>query len=345
MELLCLSKKIKTNLGVPVLASLLVGLLSAPAYAAYPTAELWGASISRSVPVDIAKAELEQAKAEVAKVKGDPLALRENMLNATARLEQAKANLQAAQYGLRRTLAQELAALSSAEFELSLSKARSEIADINLKAAQVRAKAGAINRLDLEKAETEARNARTSMSQAQGALDIARNNVKTRTGTLPKQKLSNFPSPKKEPLVKALAEHPRQTRADAQITLNKYKVNVMSTDLTAPVELQAVRNSLSSSQKSAEDTSRELLSGLNSAWQSYQNALISLKSRQRSYNASVKDVQVQSGRFKKGLISRVAMLQSRLESLQAEANLDAARSAIESNLAGLAVSANVNVWK
>lgn len=326
-----------------VLLSLNLGL--EPARAAYATAELWGNALKRSVPVEIAQAELTQAKAEVAKVKGDPLALRVNLIKANARLTQAKANLVAAQLAVRQNLAQDLARLSSAEYTVNVSKTRLDIAAMNLKAAKIRVKAGAINRLDFEKAETRERNAHVSLSQAESDLTIARENLRRNAGTLPQKKLTTFPKPQLATLQKALGTHPRQLRASSQVEINKYQLAVMSSDLTAPVEVRAAQNAVSSAQKNAEDIGRSLRNSLDQSWQNYRNALITLDSRQRSYNSAAENMRVQNGRFDKGLLSKAALLQSKEELQQAESQLDTARTSIETALTRLAVSANSNVWK
>jgi outer membrane protein TolC len=333
-------------LNAPLLIlTLALTALSTPAQAAYASAELLPAALTRSVSLELGQAEFRQAQAALIRTQGDPLALRADLLAAQARLTQARVNQSAAQYALRLSLAQDLAALASTENDLRVARARAEIADVNFSAVQVRLKAGAANRLDLDKAQTDARNARASVTQLEAALAATRANVQGRAGKLPTQVLTVFPRPQLPALQSALASHPRQVEGNALIEAARQEVAVKSSDLSAPVEVQAARDALLSAQKTAEDTSRELRGELLEAWQVYQTALNTLASRTRSQAAAAGDAKVQDSRFTRGLISRLALLQSRADALQASASLDAARAASETALAQLSVAANAEVWK
>lgn len=320
-------------------------ILLPTAQAAYPSSELLPAAVNRSVSAELAGTELKQAQAALTRVQGDPLALKAELLAAQARLAQARAGVGAAQYALRLALAQDLATLSGAGNDLDTARARAEIADVNLRATELRLKAGAANRLDLDRAQTEARNARAALTRATEALAAAKVTVQNRAGKLPASSLKTFPRPQLAALQAALTGHPQQVRANAQVDAARQDVAVKSSDLSAPVEVQAAREALVTAQKTAEDTARDLRSNLSEAWQGYQTALATLASRERTQTAAAANARVQASRFEKGLISRLALLQARADALEADAALDAARAGVETALARLAVAANVDVWK
>lgn len=328
-------------------ALLSLTLLLAPgAQAAYPSAELLAPALQKSVPVDLAQNELAQAQTNLSRVQGDPLALRADLLAAQARLAQARAGLSAARHALRLSLAQDLAALAAAQGDLRVAQARQQVADVTLSATEVRLKAGAATRLDLEKAQTEARNARSAVEEASASVAAARAAVQTRAGRLPAQATQGtLPAPTLTALQAALPAHPRMLRASAQVDAARQDVAVKSSDLSAPVEVQQARDALAAAQKGAEDTARELRAELSAAWQSYQQALAARQNRERSAAGASRDLGVQEARYQKGLISRLALLQARAEAQSAAAALDAARAGVETALARLAVSANAEVWR
>lgn len=329
----------------PALLLTLALMLAPAARAAYPTSELLTPALGRSVSAELAQTELTQAQAALTRTQGDPLALRAELLAAQARLSQARAGVNAAGYALRLSLAQDLAALSGAEADLKVARARAEIADVNLSATELRVKAGAATRLDLDRAQTDARNARAALDRAEDGLATARENVRDRAGKLPSGTLKTFPKPSLSALQAALAGHPQQLRANAQVEAARQEVAVKANDLSAPVEVQAAREALTTAQKTAQDTGRTLRSGLSDAWQAHQTALATLASRERTQGAAAANASVQASRFAKGLISRLALLQAREDALEAGAALDAARAGVETALARLAVAANADVWK
>lgn len=320
-------------------------LLCSTAQAAYPTAELLSSAQTRSPSLQLAQNELTQAQTGLKRVQNDPLALRPQQLEAQGRLEQAKAGVIAARLALRATLAQELSTLSGAEDDLAQAGARLEIAQLTLNATNLRAKAGAATKLDVDKASTELRNAQNALAQAKAALASAQQSVKTRAGGLPKQSLTQFAAPKLETLKAALGQHPRVLKASSNVKLAQLDLTVKDNDLSAPVEVQAARDALAGAQKTLEDTKDEVERGLLDAWQGYRNAVSALANRERSAAAARQDLQVQSARFGKGLISRLAMLQARSSALEAENAVDSARAALEIALTRLATAANVDVWK
>lgn len=315
------------------------------AQAAYATSELNSAAVTRSVSVNIAEAEMLQAQTALKRTQSDPLALKAELMSTQARLTQARASLITAQLNVRLLLAQDLAALTSAEWELKLATARFEANNVNLNAVQIRLKAGAATNIDLEKAQVDVRNAKAAIEQAKDALGKAQGDVKLRAGRLPAQQLGATVQPVLSNLQAALAHHPRLLRAQATVDLRRHELAVKSTDLSSPVETLEARDSLNSALRLLEDTERELRTELANVWQSYQQATATLSNRQRSQAVSAENLRVQEGRFGKGLISRMMVLQARADFAQVEANVDAARAAVEIALVRLAVTANTTLWK
>ncbi|MFC6592699.1 TolC family protein [Deinococcus lacus] len=324
----------------------LILLAASPAYAVYSTAALSGPALSRAVSVQLAASELEQARAGLTRVQGDPLALRPDLMAAQARLQQAEASQRLTGLQVRAALAAELATLSGAEYDLRLAQARSELAALNLQAAQVRRNAGAATALDLENAQTEATNAAAAVTQAKEALAAAQAAVKARAGTLPAAaKTLSFPQPKLETLRSGLAQHPRLLRAQAEAEKAELDLTIKSTDLSAPVEVQAARDALLGARKNVEDTQLDLTAKLNEAWQTYSAARSTVQSRQRSAAGAAEQARVQESRFSAGLVSRAELLKARTAALEAEAQLDAARASLETALSNLSVAANLKVWQ
>lgn len=329
---------------VSFLATLSLLGLAAQAQAAYGTTELYGPALQQAVSVQLAQGELTQARAEVTRLTADPLALRPARLAAQARANEAAAALRLSELQVRSALAGELAALSAAEYGVRIAKAQAEMAQIQRSAAQVRFDAGAATALDLDTARAEANNAAAAVAQAEATLTAAQNAVKRRTGQLPKQALKLSATPKFAELRAALEGHPKLIRARAALAQAELDLTVKSTDLSAAVEVQAAQATVLAARSAVADVQLELESALTSAWQDYQTTSSAVEPATRTASTAAEQARVQQQRFGSGLVSRQALLQSRLEALQAESQLDSRRTAAESALAALSLAAGTKAW-
>lgn len=317
----------------------------AQAQSTYTPAPVMSAALSRSIAVELAQAELDQSKTALTRLNGDPLALKADLLTAQSRVLQAQAGLLAAQLALRVTVSQELAALGAAENDLGVARGKLELAKIAHKGVEIKLSAGTANRVELEKAQSDVKNAQNEVAQAEDNLADARAKVTTRLGSLPKAPLGKAPTPVLNTLQAALAQHPRQLKADAAVVTAKRDYAVKNSDLSAASEIKTAQNALDAALKTAEDTSRSLRSELGDAWQRYQTALSTLANRERSANTAAENARMGQTRFEKGLVSKQAALQAKNDAAAAAAALSAARAALETALANLAVAANVDVWR
>lgn len=294
---------------------LLAGM--AQAQTTYTPAPVMTAALSRSISVELAQAEVGQAKSAVTRLNGDPLALKADLLTAQDRVAQAQAALLAAQLALRVTVSQELAALGAAENDLGVARGKLELARLALKGVEISLSAGAANRVELEKAQADVKNAQNEVAQAGDTLADARGRVSTRLGYLPKMPLVKFPQPSVGALQAALTQHPRQLKADAAVISARRDLAVKSSDLSAATEIKAAQNTLDAALKNAEDTARSLRGELSDAVQRYQTALSTLANRERSAATAAENARVQQVRFEKGLVSKQAAWQARSDSAQA----------------------------
>ncbi|MDP9765262.1 TolC family protein [Deinococcus enclensis] len=324
---------------------LLLLTLLTQAQAAYGTLELYPSAVQRSVSVQVARNELTQARAEVARLAADPLALQPARMAADARARQAEAGVRLSELQLRATLAGELEALSGAEYGARLAQARRELADLRLTAAQVKFRAGALTKLDLDAAQAEASNAAAAVATAEATLNAARQKVQGRAGTLPRLPLQFAPAPEAGILRAALANHPRLIKASAEVAAADLDLQVKSTDLSAAAEVKAARVALENARTAQTEARLELEAALTAALQTYQSAQSTLAPAERSTGAAASQAATAEKRFAAGLISRAALLQARLEALEARSTLDGRQAATETALASLSVAANLNVWK
>ena len=304
-------------------------------------------ALERSVPYQLARSDLKSASDKLERLKADPLAVKPELLEAKLGLESANVNLLSSKLDVRKNLTKELFAWLEAKDSLDLAKLKTGLAQANLAAAQVRFKSGSINQLEVNRSEADAKSAVIDQDGAETDLDGAAGNLTTRLGSLPAMNLALEPTPKpaRAMLEAGLGSHPRVVEAKGRVERARLDLEIKDNEFTAQVEVSTAKTALSNAQKTFEDSKALVKVALSNAWDAYSNAVKAVPVRERSRGVAKDDFEAQQARFKKGLISKLAVLQSQVSLEQAELALRQAQHRLALSVMELAVTANTDLWK
>ncbi len=309
--------------------------------------KLFELALSRSASVQSAKSDLSEATAKLERTKADPLAIKPELLAAQISVDAAGANFIASRLDLRKNLTRDYFAWTENQDALDLAKLKQQLSQLNLTAAQVRFKAGAINAVELSRAESEARSSSIDLDGSQTDLDGAATNLKTRLGELPKigETMPATPKPTRAALEASLENNPRFVNAQAQLERSKLDVLIKDNEFTPQAEIDSAKIALENAKRSLDDTRTSFRSNLGTAWDAYQTALAAIPARERNTNVSQDELKAQEARLAKGLASKLNVLQSRVALEQSQFVLSQSRRRAALAVLDLAGLANLDLWK
>jgi outer membrane protein TolC len=333
------------NVIVFSLIGLSSAMLSSPAQAQTPP-KLFEIATNRSAAYKVALSDLTQATTKLERVRNDPLAVKPELLNAQLELESAKANLTATGLELRRNLTREYNTWKEATQSLEVAKLRLQLSQGNLQAAQVRFKAGAINSVDLARAEADTRGAQVEVTNAESDLATAAANLRVRIGELPTPNApaETTPKPDRKALEASLENHRSIVQARGVLERARLDVQIKDNDFTAPVEVQNARTVLENAERNLEDLRSNLKTALATTWDAYQAALSAVPIRERNVQVARDELAAQTQRFQKGLIPKLTLMGSQVQLETAQLALEQARNRVSLSILELAVTANLDLW-
>lgn len=309
-------------------------------------AKLMDTALERSVPYQIARSELSTTIDRLERVKNDPLATKPEMLDAQLNVDTARANLTQTGIDVRKNFAREFYAWQEAKDALDVAKLKFQFAQTSLTAAQVRFKSGAINQIELNRAEADARSADADQDGAEADLAAAASVLRTRLGDLPavNATLEAAPKPNKANLEANLERHPRAIEARARLERAKLDLDIKDNDFTAPVDVQNAKTAVANAQKSLNDTQSNLRTALNAAWDAFNAADKAVPVRERNAKVAQDDLAAQQARLAKGLIPRLTVLQAQITLEGAQLALGQAKHRRDLSVMDLALAANMDLW-
>jgi outer membrane protein TolC len=317
-----------------------------PAQQTLQAPQLLPAALERSLSYQEALENLAEVKTKLDQTNSDPLATGLDELTAKGNWELAKANALAARLAVRRDTLRDWGGYRQAVGALEVAQLRDSLAKGNLTAAQARFKAGAINRLELVKAEAEARDASQASLEAQSDLDTALGNLRLRIGELPKPDAVREAMPKTtlEVLLKAVELTPRVIEARNRWERAKVDVASKTPEANSASEMAQAQAALTTSERGLADVRASTSRAIQTAWEALGNQQSGLASRERALDTARAELKAQETRLQQGVSSRFMVLQARIQLKTAENNLEQAQYRVLQALVDAAIAANVNVW-
>jgi outer membrane protein, heavy metal efflux system len=300
---------------------------------------------ARNVGVQNAENDLEDAQLKLERTTADPLATKREVFEVQLDVRTNTANLIAAKLEVRQNLTKELLAWDEAKDELRVVVMKLEAAQQALKSSQIKYQNGAINAVELARAEDSAQSAVTDKNKAENDVVVAASAVTRRLGKLPQDlKLEVTPRPELKTLTESLMQHKNVLQAKASFERAQFDLRVKDNEFTPQSEITQAKNAVKLSEKRLEDAIQSQRVALQNAWDAFQNALNAIASRERSLEVSRNDLTGQQTRLAKGLVSKLSVLNTQITFESAKNSLQSSRNAVMRAVTDLAIAANVDVW-
>ncbi len=324
----------------------LVALLVTTSFAsAQVSQKLVDTAYTRNVGVQNAENDLEDSQLKLERNSADPLATKREVFEAQLDVRTNTANLIAAKLEVRQNLTKELLAWIEVKDELRVIVMKLEAAQQSLKSSQIKYQNGAINAVELARAEDAAQSTVTDKNKAENDVVVAASAVTRRLGTLPQDlKLEVTPKPELKSLKDSLMEHKNVVQAKASFERAQFDLRVKDNEFTPQSEITQAKNSVKLNEKRLEDTIQSQRVVLQNAWNAFQDALNAIASRERSLEVSRNDLTGQQTRLAKGLVSKLSLLNTQITFESAKNSLQSSRNAVMRAVTDLAIAANVDVW-
>lgn len=325
--------------------------LASHAQVPLPLDALEAAARARSLELGAAQADLVAADRDLDRAERDPLATGLDRLQARHAVAAAEAGVRAAELALHATSSQRLVAVLEAEAALRQARLAAEIATRQLAADQVRADAGLITPLDLDRAASDVERAVRSAAEAEQELEQRWSELSLHTGlarsALAQQGVAAIAAepPALPPIADLLQRAgldgvptPSTAQGDvnvhaavaaAQRALEVARVQLAGSDheAAAPNAVAAARDAVAAGERRLDDARANAELQLRGAHQAHGAALGRLDDARRADLDAAATLAAQRVRADAGELAPLALLRAELERARASDALDAARHA------------------
>ncbi|MDZ7705048.1 MAG: TolC family protein [Trueperaceae bacterium] len=269
-----------------------------------------------------AEAELDNARVALARTEADPLALRNERVQARQRVELAEAELTKARYDATTEISRAYTRAFEAERQVALAAESVAVSEQALTIARIRFERGGATELDVRDAEQSLQDARSNAAAAREGLQLARNNLASLVtqdlGTLASVPLVTLPPvPPLDAVLETSDELPnlvqaRQGRELARVGLELLDPSYAPQSQIDQAELQLER---------AEESFGEARRGISIQVRQLHNSALSaqndLQVRRSALENAEQRLAIERQRLEGGLIAEISFLQTELSTLQA----------------------------
>ncbi|WP_243027295.1 TolC family protein [Thermus albus] len=267
-------------------------------------------------------------------------------------LRTALAELQArqardlAEARLKRALAQaesEIVSAYTQAFEallqVGLAEKAVEVAELGLKATEIRLKGGGATSLDLLEAQNRLLEARKNLELAQRGRDSALAALANLVGEWKPQSVGELPSlPGKEVVEALLQEHVDLLQLSQSLGLLRFQRGLMDESFVARREIEALEDQIRTLETNLANLERTLRLGLEARYRQLSPLLQGVKAAEEAYRAAQERYRAEEKRFQAGLTSRLGLLQQELSLRQAQLSWEQAKHAYLKAYYGLLAS-------
>ncbi len=280
---------------------------------------------------------LASAQDELRKVQGDPEAAALQLTRAQESVAVAQAKLS---QGRQEADARALEAYSGvllAQTDLSLAQQRKELTTLQLQAADLRFKAGAISAADLARVRDQDAQTTSAVRTAQRGLDQAQSRLRP----YGEVKVQALPEPGTvDPNKFSSKNHARLLEITQQVREAERALALSAGPDTAPLDKTARERDLARVQASATDLERNLSDALEAAKRRYSSATESYRLAKESQVRLQSELEAARRRYAAGAIAQTVLKQAELSKLEADRSLVAANAEVWNAIYGLQVAGN-----
>lgn len=284
-----------------------------------------------------AERALEAERDELAKVQGDPEAAPLTLTRAQEGVALAQAKLTQARKEADARALEAYTGVLLAQTDLELARARKELSGLQLQAAELRFKAGALSATELARLRDQDNQAANAVNAATRALEQAQARLRpygeVRVQALPE------PGPV-DPAKFSVAQHARLLEAQQRVREAERALALASGPDTAPLDRSARERDLSRARSALDDLQRTLTDALEAARNRYQSAVEGYKLARETQARSAGELEAARKRFAAGSIAQLTLKQNEIAKAEADRGVLAAQIELWQAIYALRVAGN-----
>ncbi|WP_243029413.1 TolC family protein [Thermus altitudinis] len=223
--------------------------------------------------------------------------------------------------------------------QVGLAEKAVEVAELGLKATEIRLKGGGATSLDLLEAQNRLLEARKNLELAQRGRDSALAALANLVGEWKPQSVGELPSlPGKEVVEALLQEHVDLLQLSQSLELLRFQRGLMDESFVARREIEALEDQIRTLETNLANLERTLRLGLEARYRQLSPLLQGVKAAEEAYRAAQERYRAEEKRFQAGLTSRLGLLQQELSLRQAQLSWEQAKHAYLKAYYGLLAS-------
>jgi cobalt-zinc-cadmium efflux system outer membrane protein len=285
-----------------------------------------------------ARLEAEAKAKDLARTLEDPLRTPLSELQARQALALAEARLKRALAQAESDIAAAYAQALEAGLQVRLAEKALAVAELALKAAEIRVKGGGATSLDLLEAQNRVLEARKNLEAAKRGENAARASLENLVGPWKPEPVELPPLPEEGLVEQLLKEHTDLLQLRQSLELLRFQRGLLDESFAARKDIEALEDQIKTLEVSLGNLERSLRVGLKARYDQLAPLLEGAKVAEEAYRAAKERYAAEEQRFKAGLVSQLGLRQQELALFQAELALAQARHAYLKAYYGLLAS-------
>ncbi len=275
--------------------------------------------------VATARIELRDAVINLQRTENDPLAVRNDTLQAEQRLALARANFEQTYYSALQEIAAAYTNVVQGLKGVQVAQKGVAVNETSLEIAQIRLENGSGTQLDLDEARTALNEAQNNLRSSRDNLSVAVNNLESILAReLQAENLESISDdylaqvPELERVLNAAAQHPTVLQAEQQLELAQLNTDLLDPSYASRSQIDGAETGLTNARESVQETKRSFRIQARNLYNSAASAQETYQTEQEALQNANERLQTQRQRFEGGLIARIELSQAELSNLQAE---------------------------
>jgi cobalt-zinc-cadmium efflux system outer membrane protein len=285
-----------------------------------------------------ARLEAEAKAKDLARTLEDPLRTPLSELQARQALALAEARLKRALAQAESDIAAAYAQALEAGLQVRLAEKALAVAELALKAAEIRVKGGGATSLDLLEAQNRVLEARKNLEAAKRGENAARASLENLVGPWKPEPVALPPLPEEGLVEQLLKEHADLLQLRQSLELLRFQRGLLDESFATRKDIEALEDQIKTLEVSLGNLERSLRVGLKARYDQLAPLLEGAKAAEEAYRAAKERYAAEERRFKAGLVSQLGLRQQELALFQAELALAQARHAYLKAYYGLLAS-------
>lgn len=285
-----------------------------------------------------ARLEAEAKAKDLARTLEDPLRTPLSELQARQALALAEARLKRALAQAESDIAAAYAQALEAGLQVRLAEKALAVAELALKAAEIRVKGGGATSLDLLEAQNRVLEARKNLEAAKRGENAARASLENLVGPWKPEPMALPPLPEEGLVEQLLKEYADLLQLRQSLELLRFQRGLLDESFAARKDIEALEDQIKTLEVSVGNLERSLRVGLKARYDQLAPLLEGAKAAEEAYRAAKERYAAEERRFKAGLVSQLGLRQQELALFQAELALAQARHAYLNAYYGLLAS-------